>query len=344
MSILRRAACVEGVCDSVTITTDLVDDWDVRRRYLPQEFGNVTRSYTLERVLLEQISYVSMVVLGPKATRPQPMLIETKPRTGENRNQALDPANLGLTVCPVTAHTTVLDLRHEIARYWLDLAKLYRKNGNNTQAYSAVLASTALAAPRIHGVHLERAKQFWAKGEHQASISVLCAVLDSSTSSGEELEGVTLCKTWMYKAKWLHVTGGQDNMSIIDCFNKATKAGGPKNVLEKVYFHMARFFDDLFEELCANRKKDLETPGPRKNRKTSNQRANNLEDLARTAHDFVPYAIKNYGKALMCGVKHIYHSLPRLVTLWLDYAGHFNVNKESKVRSYDMCRQILGTA
>jgi hypothetical protein len=39
------------------------------------------------------------------------------------------------------------------------------------------------------------------------------------------------------------------------------------------------------------------------------------------SRDFIPFVIKHYGTSLQYGNKFIYQSMPRLLTIWLDFGA-----------------------
>lgn len=48
--------------------------------------------------------------------------------------------------------------------------------------------------------------------------------------------------------------------------------------------------------------------------------------------EFVVHVVKNFGQSLMYGNQYIYQSMPRLLTLWLDYGAHVSdLEKGNKV-------------
>ena len=50
------------------------------------------------------------------------------------------------------------------------------------------------------------------------------------------------------------------------------------------------------------------------------------------SRDFVVHVVKNFGQSLLYGNQYIYQSMPRLLTLWLDYGAHVSeLERSNKV-------------
>lgn len=82
---------------------------------------------------------------------------------------------------------------------------------------------------------------------------------------------------------------------MIGRFKQATELGA---TLEAPFFHLGRYYDTL---------------------------ANGTTDLSQIA-SYNYFTCVNYHEALQRGVKYIYQTMPRLLTVWLDLAE----NKEAK--------------
>ena len=42
----------------------------------------------------------------------------------------------------------------------------------------------------------------------------------------------------------------------------------------------------------------------------------------------VYFIISNYARSVLCGSSHLHHSMPRLLSLWLDYGSRVQINHE----------------
>ena len=47
--------------------------------------------------------------------------------------------------------------------------------------------------------------------------------------------------------------------------------------------------------------------------------------------DFIPFVLKHYGQSLQFGNKFIYQSMPRLLTIWLDFGATVSDQGKRKV-------------
>ncbi len=79
---------------------------------------------------------------------------------------------------------------------------------------------------------------------------------------------------------------------------------------EKAYFYMGRYYDLLLGEF---------------RRQATPEQAWGAGYL-----NFLPYVLTNYGGALAHGHRYIFHSMPRLLTLWLDFGSSVPTDKKSK--------------
>ena len=54
------------------------------------------------------------------------------------------------------------------------------------------------------------------------------------------------------------------------------------------------------------------------------------------SRDFIPFVLKHYGQSLQFGNKFIYQSMPRLLTIWLDFGSSVS-DQGNVIRPYRWC-------
>lgn len=59
-----------------------------------------------------------------------------------------------------------------------------------------------------------------------------------------------------------------------------------------------------------------------------------------SALNLIYYCTKNYGKALKCGTRYIYQTLPKLLTLWLDAGAKYLSDNGTVLRMNKMVAQL----
>jgi len=237
-------------------------------------------------------------------------------------------------------------LKTEYGRIWLLSAKLARKSGYSQTVYSCILHASQYNVPNIH---IERAKWLKDQGELHKAISELQNALNNieatvnasnqvSSSTNNSMETLILnsnrtssnlsmrsneitdtqsfkyikARTTLLLARWLEETNGESLSAIISKFKASTKDKLP---WEKCYFYVARYYHKLYEM--------------EKNKEDRNPTERGQIRLA----NFLSQICKHYGLALMYGTKYIYQSLPRLLTIWLDYGVNPKVLEEDATTS-----------
>ncbi len=53
-----------------------------------------------------------------------------------------------------------------------------------------------------------------------------------------------------------------------------------------------------------------------------------------------PYVITNYGGSLVYGHRYIFHSMPRMLTLWLDFGADVARQQNSKERTDEKTKNV----
>jgi serine/threonine-protein kinase ATR len=199
-------------------------------------------------------------------------------------------------------------LQPELGQSWIQSAKIARKAGYDQTAYSAALQAREADAPfafiqqakltRSHGGILKALRELEQPIAKLIRESERADVIDLTGSNAhrprtdEDLRrDRSLAKATLLEARWSQEGGRFDKNDILRRFKKATELG---STLESPFFHLGRYYDLL---------------------------AASEKDLGQTAL-FNNFTCINYYEALQRGVKYIYQTMPRLLTVWLDLAEH----------------------
>ncbi|KAI9206311.1 uncharacterized protein BJ171DRAFT_28115 [Polychytrium aggregatum] len=219
----------------------------------------------------------------------------------------------------------------ERGKLWLQTARESRKAGYFQPAYAAILNASELDVPFVH---LEKGKLHWVRKEPHKAIYVLQLGLNSMKSANSrdglphaadviDLDDITsqapdsrstkrtMAKTQLLLSKWSEETGTILPATIIKQYNSIIQK---QPEWEKSYFYLGRYYNKLYE----SEKSSSST-------RSHGQTSGHLVDICRY-----------YGRALMCGTKFIYQTLPRLLTLWLDYGEQSRARDGSEMaRSFE---------
>ncbi|XP_049801396.1 serine/threonine-protein kinase ATR [Schistocerca nitens] len=186
----------------------------------------------------------------------------------------------------------------EIGTSWLQSARAARKGNHHQQAYTYLLSAEKYKLPQLL---LEKVKLHWIKGDHESAFHALKCVVseDFPEEKEEEDEEMTSRRILHAKALLLYARYNDDMLKVdteqsVRNYNRALSMYA---CWEKGYVSLARFYDRVLQ---------------------------NFSEAERdTKGGDVQLAIVNcYGSSLKYGCKYIYQSMPRMLTLWLDYGSN----------------------
>ncbi|XP_077556323.1 ATR serine/threonine kinase meiotic 41 [Haemaphysalis longicornis] len=185
-------------------------------------------------------------------------------------------------------------LQTELAKCWLQSAKLARKNGHLQQAYSCLLETEGCDLPDIF---LEKAKWLWAKGEREKALSELhrgierhfpnCGSETSSDSSSTPEERFTCAKARLLVARYSEESASVESTRLALLYKSAARACSS---WEDGLFFFAKYCDNML----------------------------NLNDKPEKKADTMVHVVRHYGESLRFGCQHMYHSMPRMLSIWFD--------------------------
>nr|XP_019011517.1 uncharacterized protein I206_03617 [Kwoniella pini CBS 10737]OCF50298.1 hypothetical protein I206_03617 [Kwoniella pini CBS 10737] len=192
------------------------------------------------------------------------------------------------------AHTPISQA--EIGDAWILTSKIARKAGYDQTAYSAVLQAKGAEAPFAF---IQQAKLNYANGGIYKALAdvnnALTPLLKEASARSDEPIDLTeerdfaaerkLAKAVLLVAKW---TNDADRFERNDIIERYQEAIARSHNAESPYYHLGHYYDSL-------------TGSP-------DQMAN-----------FHYHTCHFYSLALHYGVKYIYQTMPRMLTLWLDF-------------------------
>ncbi|KAA8902478.1 hypothetical protein FN846DRAFT_780587 [Sphaerosporella brunnea] len=207
------------------------------------------------------------------------------------------------------------EMSEEILSAWLSSAKLARKDDNLQQAYNAVHHATLLN-PAL--ATIEHAKLLWHEGQHKNAMrnlngAIAKGILEIGTeapppgsksanaslaSDGRKVQppkNLRVAKAKLLLARWLEASGQTHSQALLD---KYIDASTWFHRWEKAYYYLGRHCNKLYEAEKAMH------PLKRSEAFTTGEHARLI--------------VQNYLRALAFGVKYIFQTMPRLLTVWLD--------------------------
>lgn len=219
----------------------------------------------------------------------------------------------------------IMQLRKEVyadtdlAASWLTTAKLARKARATNQAFDAVLRAEALGD---QSVAMEQAKLMWLEGRHRKAIKTLESAIesgafnahayladkDSMLSRSETQEQNNMAaKAYVLLGKWLGEAGQTQSEVIIKTLRKSTDQN---KLYESGWYHLGRHYNLILES---------------ERSKTSDKQSQPY--LTGEAAKLV---IDNFLRALACGNKYIFQTLPKMLTLWLELVSNPEVEHDNR--------------
>ncbi|BHF69185.1 hypothetical protein SprV_0301222800 [Sparganum proliferum] len=238
---------------------------------------------------------------------------------------AFTPAATSLTPLTRLQRHQLFRLESALADSWLQRAKLARKAGQTMAAYTCVLHAETCGSP---GALLERAKLLWQTGKREAALTCLDEGLVGDVNTGskhcsvsvataampppvdsrrlaratERLASATTRTTYsdvscaqqalLLRARYCEETSRFDFDTTRRLYSDICET---YSGCEEAHFRLAHYVDEARSQVLDNKQSDL----------------------------LLKVALEHYGEALACGNQFIYQSMPRFLTLWLDYGAEF---------------------
>ncbi|KAG6794440.1 serine/threonine-protein kinase atr-like [Apis mellifera caucasica] len=192
-------------------------------------------------------------------------------------------------------------LKQEIGKIWLKSAKIARKNRQHQQAYMYILSASDSCPPQQ--LYIEQAQLYWQKGCQEDAFITLKRCFSSyfqpamyykNLSSGECLEERKQCaKAKLLYAKYNDETVNVDTDANIINYKEAIEVW---REWEKSLLFCARYYESVIDRMTD-------------------------EEKDSRGRDLQVHTMNYYGKSLQYGCKYIHQSMPRMLTIWLDFAS-----------------------
>ncbi|XP_076813089.1 serine/threonine-protein kinase ATR-like isoform X2 [Clavelina lepadiformis] len=202
-----------------------------------------------------------------------------------------------MSLCRVLLPLLSQNLSNEYGRHvgklWLQSSKLARKCGHVQTAYGALLSAQPYSLP---GYCIEHAKWLWKKGESHHALRTLqrgfTEYFSSSSSMSDREEKKTRAKVMLLVAKLMEESSSFDSNTVLRQYKDVVAYMGE---WEDAHFYCGQYYDKLMTILMGEK-----------------------GGVSPKAHHLY-YIMHHYGRSLCYGTSHIYESLTKLLTLWLDY-------------------------
>ncbi|KAI3403258.2 MEC1 [Candida oxycetoniae] len=205
----------------------------------------------------------------------------------------------------------ILGLNDAVSEMLLHASKLARESGRLDMSTKAIVRAMALNNPFAN---VEYAKLLWTEGKQSEAIKSISETLSSSSSSssssngsssGQLIDEKTKAKVQLQYANWLDES---NHVSAHQIINEYTKAFELDMEYEKSCYDIGKYYNKLKDSSCDN--------------------SGLYEHLT----------IRNFLRAISIGTSYIFEALPKLITVWLDFA-----KKPGKTKTAEkMLLQIIG--
>ncbi|XP_003376297.1 hypothetical protein Tsp_00544 [Trichinella spiralis] len=190
-----------------------------------------------------------------------------------------------------------------IGSSWLRSAKVARKAGHLQSAWSYL---AKVKGKNFDAVFVEEAKLLWLKNEQGEALSCLENGISSrfsklfiSPNQAEADEHRPLfAKAQLLLANYARDSSSRDAFEVLDLYKKLLNTC-PDN--EQGYYNTAVHLDQIAQ----------------------------THSYRHSYHIVLPKMVSSYGKSLKYGLKNLHHSMPRLLTLWLDSTARLH-QKQTK--------------
>ncbi|XP_041120696.1 serine/threonine-protein kinase ATR-like [Polyodon spathula] len=180
-----------------------------------------------------------------------------------------------------------------VGECWLQSARVARKAGHHQTAYNALLNA---GNSSLSELYVEKAKWLWSKGDvHQALIVLQKGVQQCFPENEVTIDPKSIQikgRAMLLVGRFMEETANFESNAIMKAYKDVT------NLLpewEDGNFYLAKYYDKLMPMVTENK---MEKQG-----------------------DLIRYIVLFFGKSLQFGNQYIYQSMPRMLSLWLDFGA-----------------------
>lgn len=273
-----------------------------------EEVNNFIRNWDARIRVLQP----TVRILEPVFACRRNLLLETERLLQEQSQLAKDPSHKSL-IC------SVHDLIHEeVGRLWLRSAQMYREARCLQQAQLSLMKADQYKSPLLF---LEKSKLMWLKGDQRYTFKLLEENIERMESlCSNNVKELSDDQQSIYsEAKFLLASYNAESMNIcsesnLRCFKEALIC---EKSTAQCYTHLAQYMEKIYDSL------------------------NNDEKEGESGCTLLLDIVINYAKSLRSSFTNVYQSLPRLLSIWLDFTAKVaNSTKECATSSTDRRLQM----
>ncbi|KAK1990998.1 phosphatidylinositol 3 [Colletotrichum falcatum] len=204
----------------------------------------------------------------------------------------------------------------DISSLWLSSARLARKANSAHQSFNAVLHASQLGDG---AAVIENARLLWKDGHTRKAIQVLQGAIESNnfmtqTNSSSSIRGMDAqqrqltARAQLMLAKWLDAAGQTNHATLLEKYQQPPKTAPS---WEKGHYYLGRYYKKVLESEKTLKPDDQSDPC--------------------IQGEYTRLIIENYLRSLNYGTKYLYQTLPRILTLWLEFGARVDKAPEGKV-------------
>uniref|UniRef100_A0A670Y2E2 Serine/threonine-protein kinase ATR n=1 Tax=Pseudonaja textilis TaxID=8673 RepID=A0A670Y2E2_PSETE len=174
---------------------------------------------------------------------------------------------------------------------WLQSARVARKAGHHQTAYNALLN-----AGESKLLYVERAKWLWSKGEAHQGLIILQKGVELCFPDSQELcdakSKLIHGQALLLVGRFMEETANFESNAVMKKYKDVTTC---LPEWENGHFYLAKYYDKVMPTVTENK---MEKQG-----------------------DLIKYIVIHFGRSLYFGNQFIYQSMPRMLSLWLDFGA-----------------------
>ncbi|KAL2883978.1 serine/threonine-protein kinase M1 [Colletotrichum sp. CLE4] len=204
----------------------------------------------------------------------------------------------------------------DISSLWLSSARLARKANSTHQSFNAVLHASQLGDG---AAVIENARLLWKDGHTRKAIQVLQGAIESNnfmtqTNSSSSVRGMDAqqrqltARAQLMLAKWLDAAGQTNHHTLREKYQQPPLTA---STWEKGHYYLGRYYKKVLESEKTLKADDQTDPC--------------------IQGEYTRLVVENYLRSLNYGTKYIYQTMPRILTLWLEFGAQVDKAPEGKV-------------
>lgn len=204
----------------------------------------------------------------------------------------------------------------DISSLWLSSARLARKANSTHQSFNAVLHASQLGDG---AAVIENARLLWKDGHTRKAIQVLQGAIESNnfmtqTNSSSSIRGMDAqqrqltARAQLMLAKWLDAAGQTNHLTLREKYQQPPLTA---SAWEKGHYYLGRYYKKVLESEKMLKADDQTDPC--------------------IQGEYTRLVVENYLRSLNYGTKYLYQTMPRILTLWLEFGAQVDKAPEGKV-------------